>query len=98
MSQTDDDGFTIECSNCKKPLCEVWKLNAKEGEPPAKSVKIVVQCPWCGDKSWSKQTSGKFAFGDTEYTKISEVDAHIGEDGNEHLTLQTGKTELNETQ
>ncbi len=97
MSESDD-GFTIECSNCKKPLCEVWKLNAKEGECSTKTVTIVVKCPWCEDKSWSKQTSGRFAFGDTDYTKISTVDAYIDEDGNEHLTLQTGKAKLNEIQ
>ena len=91
----DEEGFIIECSNCKKPLCEVWRLNEKEGQV-SRAVEIIAKCPWCEDKSWTKQASGRFAFGDTEYTKISEVDAWIDDDGLEHLTLQTGKAELNE--
>ena len=87
----DEEGFTIECSNCNKPLSEVWSLPPKDGSNPNKIVTIVAKCPWCEDKSWAKKTTGRFAFGDTPHAKIQRVDSTLDQDGNELLTLKTGK-------
>ena len=88
---SDEEAFTIECSNCAKPLSEVWALPPKDGSNPNKNVTIVVKCPWCVDKSWAKKTTGRFAFGDTVHSRIENVESKLDEDGNEHLMVMTGK-------
>ena len=87
----DEGAFTIECSNCSKSLSEVWALPPKDGSNPNKKTIITVKCPWCGDKSWSQKTTGRFAFGDTVHSRIENVESKLDENGNEVLTVITGK-------
>jgi hypothetical protein len=45
----------IKCSNCNKDLLQI--VNKKiSGET---FYKMVVQCPFCGDKSWETEVKGK---------------------------------------
>ena len=64
----DGNKTIIKCSACNKDLIEIWVVR------PIKMVSdIVVNCPFCGDKSFKTKIDGQFCLGHLDDTVI--VDA-----------------------
>ena len=58
----------IDCSNCRKRL---GAIVVKESESlSSTTTKIIVKCPFCGDKSFLKEIVGKFHFGAIDGTAM----------------------------
>ena len=49
----------IACSNCRKSLGAVVEKNLD----PSIKTRLIINCPFCGDKSFMKEIVGKFSFG-----------------------------------
>ena len=80
----------IKCSNCKKNIAELWITDESH---PAKS-KVVVNCAYCGDKSYAKQISGKFYIGSPADDKVLIAEQELDDcefDENGQIKKQTIK-------
>lgn len=49
------DVETIKCSNCEKALAHINIMKLSKDS----FYKVVIRCPFCGDKSFAKEINGK---------------------------------------
>jgi len=57
----------ITCSACREQLVEIWMLR-----PEAPIItEMVVDCPFCGDKSFKKTIPGQYCLGHLESGKVA---------------------------
>ena len=66
---TNGEHVIIKCSRCRKKLCDVWRTQ------PLLDVhsKIVVDCDYCGDRSYEHDIRGKFHLGVTDDSGLSDI-------------------------
>lgn len=67
---TDGEHVYFDCSNCGKKLAEVWITQPNFNL----TSHIVVECVYCGDKSFKKEVKGAFHIGHTDKTTIDDID------------------------
>lgn len=60
----------IRCSACDKDLIEIWIVRP---DAPLKT-EMVVDCPFCGDKSFQKIIRGQYCLGHLESGEVIMVD------------------------
>lgn len=70
LTQIQDGGHVIiKCSNCQKPLVDIWLTYKDEDQETT----VVANCPFCQDKSFQQKISGIFHFGAVDGVYIYDV-------------------------
>ena len=81
------ESITVNCSNCRTPLVEVWT-----SETTCEFItKIVVDCPHCEQESYVTEIFHKCFIGGTDFTSIDSFDIDDSEDGVLKQTVYTSK-------
>jgi hypothetical protein len=63
---SDGGHVIIRCSNCKKPLVDIWRTRPNEKDPRTGKPfewKFIAGCCYCGDKSYIHTILGGFHIG-----------------------------------
>jgi hypothetical protein len=77
----DGGHVIIRCSNCNKPLVDIWRTRPQEIDPYTNKIfewKFIAECCYCGDASYPTTVLGGFHMGgygedkpDESYEKTS---------------------------
>jgi DNA-directed RNA polymerase subunit RPC12/RpoP len=78
----DIEDIFIKCSNCSKRLVHVKRI--KEDDNISSNIRA--SCPFCGDKSFIKVVSGRFAFVEIDGVKITDFPMTSEKDGEGKIT------------
>ena len=65
----DGDKEFISCSSCRRQLVEIWMVRP---DAPL-TTEMVVECPFCGDKSFKKTIKGQYCLGHLESREVLMV-------------------------
>lgn len=61
----------ISCSSCGCPLVNI--LVVKNGNTASRDIQTI-DCPWCGDHSFSRSVRGGIFVGNSDYCDIEQAD------------------------
>jgi hypothetical protein len=94
VSVVDGKHTILTCSNCRKPLADIWVTRPD----PDFRWKVKAACCFCGDSSFEREVVGRFHYSgyglpnedDEEDSRMATVVTRPEWDG-DRVTLYTGK-------
>ncbi len=91
LDEDNTNKIIIVCSNCNKPLVEIWVIRPNA---PIKS-EIVAKCCHCGDKSFKMSVAGQYCIGNLEsgVTKLADITTDMKEVNGQLIQYVTIETE-----